>query len=67
MKLLSEVFKSVKKKATTKTPQKTNKTTYQMVSELDVVGGFKTSNRPSPPSCKPDLPLITNLLQNIVD
>jgi hypothetical protein len=33
MKLLSEVFKSVKKKATTKTPQKTNKTTYQMVSE----------------------------------
>jgi hypothetical protein len=38
MKLLSEVFKSVKKKSNNKNNPK--KTTYQMVSELDVVGGL---------------------------
>jgi hypothetical protein len=36
MKLLNEVFKSVKKKTTTTT--KNTKKTCQMVSELDVVG-----------------------------
>jgi hypothetical protein len=43
MKLLNEVFKSVKKKATTKKTNKENKNknkTCQMVSELDVVGGL---------------------------
>jgi hypothetical protein len=41
MKLLSEVFKSVKKKATTKKNKNKNKPkTCQMVSELDVVGGL---------------------------
>ena len=38
MKLLSEVFKSVKEKSNNNKKQK--KTTYQMVSELDVVGGL---------------------------
>jgi hypothetical protein len=39
----------------------------QLVSDLEVVGGLLTNKRPSPPSYKPELPLITNLLQNIVD
>ena len=46
MKLLSEVFKSVKKKKKTthkkqtKQPNKTHKKTCHLVSDLDVVGGF---------------------------
>jgi hypothetical protein len=43
MKLLSEVFKSVKKntKKTNKNqPNKTKTKTCQLVSDLDVVGGF---------------------------
>jgi hypothetical protein len=64
MKLLSKVFKSVKKNnlPPKKNPQpnKTKTKTCQLVSDLDVVGGF--CKRPSPPSYKPDLPLITNLL-----
>jgi hypothetical protein len=60
MKLLSEVFKSVKK-SNNKKPNKKQKTkNCQMVSELDMVGGLLPSNRPSPPY-KPDLQLITNL------
>jgi hypothetical protein len=40
--LLSEVFKSVKKKSNKKPPRKPppKKPTCQMVSELDVVGGL---------------------------
>ena len=43
MKLLSEVFKSVKKKKKNKKKtikNKLKKTTYQLVSDLDVVGGL---------------------------
>jgi hypothetical protein len=41
MKLLSEVFKSVKKKQKTKKkPGKTKKNPCQLVSDLDVVGVF---------------------------
>jgi hypothetical protein len=39
MKLLSEVFKSVKK-SNNKKKQKKKQTNCQMVSELDVVGGL---------------------------
>jgi hypothetical protein len=43
MKLLSEVFKSVKKnnqKTKQKQPNKTKQKPCQLVSDLDVVGGF---------------------------